>query len=303
MQRNGTRQIVLGVVLGTAMALLFAGRAHAQPNPQATEEFHHTVPMAANGTVDVAVVIGSIRVAGWDRNEVRVDAVKRGSSKERVAAVKINVNTSGNGIQIEAKYPERRNWFGFTTADESYYNGNDAVVTDYTLTVPRKARLTQIRTLRGDIVVAGIEGGISGGAMNGVITAKNVAGQVHLQAMNGNEEISLVRLDGDVEIECMRGDVRVTVPSDSNADLRIEALNGRIQSDFGAPSTEPGPPHLAAHVGQGGPSLNVRAFGGNVELRRANDGKRPSAITAASNVRDHWQPTPPRPPVPPRPRQ
>jgi hypothetical protein len=229
--------------------------------------------------------------------------VKRGSSKERVAAVKINVNTSGNGIQIEAKYPERRNWFGFTTADESYYNGNDAVVTDYTLTVPRKARLTQIRTLRGDIVVAGIEGGISGGAMNGVITAKNVAGQVHLQAMNGNEEISLVRLDGDVEIECMRGDVRVTVPSDSNADLRIEALNGRIQSDFGAPSTEPGPPHLAAHVGQGGPSLNVRAFGGNVELRRANDGKRPSAITAASNVRDHWQPTPPRPPVPPRPRQ
>src|SRR5579872_5956703 len=83
----------LGAFLGTLCALLAVAQAQASNYAgKVTEEFHHTYPMSANGRVELDNINGDVHISGWDRNEVKVDAVKYADSKERLDEAKIRVD-------------------------------------------------------------------------------------------------------------------------------------------------------------------------------------------------------------------
>src|SRR5258708_30954038 len=100
-----TRTIVTTLVLAAALTTAAGHRGRAaqldrlqQPQSQSLdfvspqkggadevrEEFHQTYPLSANGRVTVENLNGSVRIAVWDRNEVKVDAVKRAYRRERL---------------------------------------------------------------------------------------------------------------------------------------------------------------------------------------------------------------------------
>ncbi len=70
-------------VLVLAVASLAVGGALAQTRPELTEEFHQSYPLTAGGRVSLSNLNGKVRVTAWDRNEVRVDAVGRGSHRHQ----------------------------------------------------------------------------------------------------------------------------------------------------------------------------------------------------------------------------
>ena len=128
-----------GVILGTLMALaLNATLAHASDDGAVVkEEFHQTYPLAANGRVALENINGAVHITAWDRNEVKVDAVKRAHDEERLKDMEIRVNASSSSISIETHYRDRdQDW------NEDHRNPGSV---EYTLTVPRKARLDEHR--------------------------------------------------------------------------------------------------------------------------------------------------------------
>src|SRR6266550_1022854 len=97
------------------------------------EEFHQSYPLSANGRVSIENINGGVRIAVWDQNEVKVDAVKRAYRRERLDEAKIEVNATADSIRIKTEYPDRDQNF---TDDEGRRYNNPASV-DYSLTIPR----------------------------------------------------------------------------------------------------------------------------------------------------------------------
>jgi len=78
MNRQRQFPVRLGIVLGTICTLFVLGRAaHASDYRGAfTEEFHQTYALASDGRVELENVDGAVHISTWDRDEVKVDAVK-----------------------------------------------------------------------------------------------------------------------------------------------------------------------------------------------------------------------------------
>src|SRR6202048_3809328 len=84
-----------GAVLGTISALfLLSLAAHASDHRGAfTEEFHQTYALTPDGRVELDNINGAVHISSWDRNEVKVDAVKYADTKEGLDEARIEVDS------------------------------------------------------------------------------------------------------------------------------------------------------------------------------------------------------------------
>src|SRR5215475_10831225 len=102
MHRNRSSATWLGAVLGTLCALLtLALTAHASDHRGAlSEEFHQTYSITADGRIELDNINGPVHISTWDRNQVKVDAVKYADSKERLEEAKIEVESGQDYVSI-----------------------------------------------------------------------------------------------------------------------------------------------------------------------------------------------------------
>ena len=102
-------RFILGLITLAALALTAADSGRAQSSrPEVTEEFHQTYPLSASGRVSLSNINGSVHITAWDRNEVKVDAIKRARTPERLREAEIKVDANANAVEIETEYPEYR---------------------------------------------------------------------------------------------------------------------------------------------------------------------------------------------------
>src|SRR5215831_12475299 len=106
MNRHRESATWLGAILGTICALcIFALTAQASDHSGAlTEELHKTYELSANGRVELDNINGSVHISSWDRNEVKVDAVKYADTKERLDEAKIEIDAGKDYVSIQTKY-------------------------------------------------------------------------------------------------------------------------------------------------------------------------------------------------------
>src|ERR1700752_113319 len=94
MNRHRQAATWLGAVLGTVSALLvLALGAHASAHRGAlTEELHQTYALTSDGRIELDNINGAVRISSWDRNEVKVDALKYADTKERLDEATIEID-------------------------------------------------------------------------------------------------------------------------------------------------------------------------------------------------------------------
>lgn len=269
MQRQRNLATWLGTVLGTLCALLLiAAQGHASDHEgKLTEEFHQTYTLAANGRIELDNINGSVHINGWDRDEVKVDAVKYANSKERLDEAKIKVNAGRDSISIRTEYPDHDHTWNLLGRD------NPASV-EYTLTVPRHARLDEIKLINGSLDIQDVAGEVRASCINGRLSAHGLQGPTELSNINGHTEAGFDRLRDSIEISSVNGGVELTLPSDSQARLEASTMHGGIHNDFGL--------HVNNHnwvgndlhgeLGNGGTEIKVSNVNGGIEIRHASDG-------------------------------
>ena len=267
----------LGLVLGTISGLLlFVVLGHASDRGNLTDEFNQTYPLAANGRVSLENINGAVHISAWDRNEVKVDAVKRAGSKERLDEAQIKINHDQNYISIRTEYPEHENDWGRR-------HENPASV-EYTLTVPRGATLDQIELINGALDIEGVAGEVRASCINGHLTARGLQGRARLSTVNSRVAAEFQRLSGSpVDLESVNGAVLLTLPSDASADVQASTVSGSISDEFGI-----GVLHhkyvgheLHGQLGDGNTRIRLENVNGQIEIRHANDGK---ALSPAKNL-------------------
>ena len=234
-----------------------------------TEEFHKTYPLSPQGRIEIDNLDGAVHISTWDRNEVQVDAIKTARTKERLDEAKIEIEADANRISIRTHYPGDDHTF--------WHDGrhNDPANVEYTLTVPRQARLDKIELVNGALDLRGMAGEVHASCVNGSIHARELQGPAELNTVNGG-------LDAQVEIPASRlkfssvnGGVRVTLPSDASADINASTMSGSISNDFGLSEVR----HqfvgrsLHGELGGGSSHIEVSTVNGSIEIRHAGDGR------------------------------
>lgn len=263
---------------GVAALLLFVvagGAARAQERGadegQLTQELHLTRPLAADGRVSLKNITGGVRVSVWDRAEVRIDAVKRARTQKRLDEVEIDVVESSDSIAIRTVYPDAELRF------ERGGRDNPASV-EYSLTVPRRARVDAIDLVNGSLEVEGLAGEIRATCVNGRLVARNLTGAVHLTTVNGALDASFERLPSAVvSLSSVNGLLSVTLPADADATLRAATVHGAITNALGL-----SPQHgrhtgvsLSGVLGNGATRVKLDNVNGSIHIRRAGDARAP----------------------------
>jgi len=271
----------LGAALGSLCALLaLAIGAHASDHGGAlSEEFHQTYAITSAGRIELDNINGAVHISSWDRNEVKVDAVKYADTKERLDEAKIEIDSGKDYLSIRTKYPDHNNnW--------NWGSHNNPASVEYTLTVPRSASLDEIKLINGALDLTGISGEVRASCINGRLEAHDLSGRAKLSTINGRLDARFAQLSGqDVELNSVNGSLELTIPSDSNAEVDASTVSGGIDNDFGLRVND----HrfvghdLRGELGKGGSHIHLSDVNGRIEIRHAQDGRAMSPVKDRSH--------------------
>lgn len=240
--------------------LLLIAMAAVPATAKRMESWTAHFPLPVAGLVSVANVQGSIRVEGWDRAEVELTVKKTATGSASLDDVEVAVEPQGDWLHVQTLYQG---------------DSDDSVVVDYCLRVPRQVHLKSLRTVNGDIVVRSVEGPIEAHTLNGNIDERGVAGNVTARTLNGSIYVALRALPeapGALQLETINGDVQLLFPTGADADLVLNTVAGRIQSDlpFAARAVS-GDTSARARLGRGGVPVRLRTVRGDIRLAENDD--------------------------------
>ena len=268
MQGNRRLATWTGAILGAFLALMLSSAlAHARDDngDRVSEEFHHTYPLAADGRIELQNINGAVHIIAWDQNEVKVDAVKRASNDKELKNTEIRIDAKADSISIETHYAKEDDWGGH----------HDFASIEYTLMVPRQAKLDEIKLVNGSLDVAGVQGEVRASCVNGTLSAKQLGGKAKLNTVNGELEAKFERAGGEVELSSVNGSIDLTLPSDAKASIEANTVSGGIDNDFGLRTNN----HrfvghdLRGELGGGGAAIRLNNVNGTIDIHHASDGR------------------------------
>jgi hypothetical protein len=244
--------------LAFTLGLILAAVVQVRAQNKQVQEFHQTYSLSPYGHFSLDNVNGSVHIAGWDQNQVKVDAVKSVWSGTSLSDVTIEVDSRPDSIHIESKCPHR--WFG-----DSHWR------VDYTITVPSHVSIDKVGVVNGGVDIDDISGHVSASSVNGRIQTRDTSGGTDLSAVNGTIGTVLTTpdLSQPVSIKTVNGSISLSVPSDINAHLSAGTLNGGIACEFPIKINPGYVGHsLDGTVGKGGSEIRLKTVNGSISISR-----------------------------------
>jgi hypothetical protein len=271
-----------------ALSLLLLGGAltsRAQDTEKDAKE-QLTVALSAPGkpgSLDLSLVNGSIRVAGYGGKDVVIDAVARARQGDRRPTSKAETNgmkrlSAANSLNLTAE--EKNNHVEITT--DSYQHP-----VDLTIKVPQNFSLKLSTVNNGDITVDNVTGELEITNVNGLIKLSQVAGSAVANTVNGDLIVTFksVTAGAPMAFSTLNGKVDVTFPGSIKAALKMKSERGDVYSDFDVAvdkgsakvtrTSQNGLSRLSTDdwtygkVNGGGPEVMLKTFNGDIFLRKA----------------------------------
>jgi len=247
-----------------------------------TEKFEQSYPISANGRVSVSNVNGSIEMIAWDRNEVRLEATKIADSKESLDDVELRIDAQANSFSVETEYK-----------DTNWKNQRRKLEVHFKVSVPRTAVLNEIETVNGSVVAANFVNVTKISAVNGSVQASNLRGTADLSTVNGTvlADFDRVEQGSKIELSTVNGRINLMLPSDTNATVKADSLNGSITNGFGLPirKGEYVGRDLHGRLGTGEAQIKLDSVNGPLAINKKDDGKSASpAVNLLSTTRDSY---------------
>ena len=240
------------------------------------------------GLLKVEWVMGSINVKTHASNDVTVETkprrnridnrVTRRTPPEETAGLR-RIDSGGAPFTIES---DSNNVMTISGGD--FFAG----IGDLEVELPSKTNLN-LQTKLGTVTVDRVEGDIEATSFNGSINLTNIAGSVVAHSMNGSVAVSFQNIaEGKpMSFTSMNGNVDVTLPPATKANLKMRTGLGGIYTDFdiqmaasSASSANPAQDgtrvrrirvdkNVSGTINGGGADFDLRSQNGNIYLRKA----------------------------------
>ena len=277
-----TMKKTTGLIMMTLLMTWAAPALIAGPNEPGVQEV--VVPLTDPGrpvVLGASLLNGGIRVEGYDGNQVLVEVIPEGGQhSDRTRNGMRRIPNTSMGVTIEEQDNQVR--------VRGSWNSNIHLMK---LKVPRRTSIQLKCINNGDIHVSGVEGELELQNTNGKITALDIDGWVVAHTTNGEIKVTIDKLQSnkDMSFVTLNGDVDVTFPPGLKADLKINAGNGEIFTDFEFNMKEdsPGPiitsnrngghfkisldKEVRATIGGGGLEIYFKTWNGDILIRKSGN--------------------------------
>jgi len=245
------RSLVRRALVGLALTLGLS----ATPGFAISREYTKTLPLRSDGSFELHNVNGSVRIEGWDREEVEVRAVKTTPDREAVLdQVRIQIESTPDAVSVSTHYPE----------DEGV-----EVAVDYVIHVPRHAQLSRINNINGTLRVVSSEGVGDLHTVNGNIEVYEGSGNVRAHTTNGNVYLELKHPADSrgASAETTNGSVLLAIPVDLPAELEARCMNGNFSSELPMIIRGADQPRVVhGRLGSGGAPIHLGTVNGAIRV-------------------------------------
>lgn len=259
------QRLLLAIIVGLFVT---TSSASAEKYSRTETKFFNISP---NGSVVVDNVNGTIKVEGWDKNQVSLEVtktVRAGSSEEAdeyFSDLRVDIKSDGDFLEVKTHYPHD---FGGGFFDWLFNGGSRYGSVDYVLKVPSNVRLN-VGSTNGSVRVREVIGKVKAHSTNGRIDLEDVGGMVEGNTTNGaitariSDKVELRQLD----LGTTNGGISVYCPEDINADIHAHTTNGGIHTDF--PITIQGGfsrTSLEGTINKGGNEIRLHTTNGGISI-------------------------------------
>jgi DUF4097 and DUF4098 domain-containing protein YvlB len=289
--------------LAAALVLLTAWTRPAA----AQQKVEERRPAAAAGLVEIDNPAGSLRVIGWNQNEVTVTGTL-GPGAEGLSVtgeknrIRVEVETRGNphGVtsNLEVHVPEGSRLeiesFGGSIAVSDVKGTVRAENVNGDITVSGPSHEVDVQTVNGSLEVSAPARRVHAESVNGSVTVRGASGEVEASTVNGGLLVSggtfshghletvngKVRFEGDLaksavlDAESVSGAIELSLPGTVAADFTLSTFSGTIENDLGpaldreSGHDNPSEKELSFTTGAGGASVTIHTLSGAIAIRK-----------------------------------
>jgi serine/threonine protein kinase len=263
--------VIVPFVVNAGSHMVTGMSASHWPGAEVTENFETNCPLVTNGQFSLDNVNGATDITGWDQGQVVVKAVKHAYSQEDLEGLTIDVDSETNSLAIHTRQPHDSGILGFLLGFDTSHGG----WVDYTVQVPRGARLDKINSVNGRVSIAGVSGSIRASTVNGSAEVHGAQSDLDVSTINGRVSADLAVLGAgqDVTFSAVNGKIDATLPANSDATVSASSVNGSLKSDFPeltVTSDFPVGRHLNGTLGKGGAVVKATVVNGAIHFIRAD---------------------------------
>ena len=227
------------------------------------QKFEQNYTLEQTGTMSVENIDGSIRIYCWNEPEVKLEAIKKAYSAERLSEIAVDIATTPKSLTVKTKFPPQPGWWSFRDRSGTV---------DYTIIAPQTVKLTNVSLANGDLLIEGLRGGTATASLsNGRIAAHNSFGDLHLRVGNGGLDIFYdwwEEMLFSLDLAITNGGIHAVLPGAAKINLNAETVNGNITSDFGKNRVKEGRVKTleTSTFGERAPKWKLRSVNGNIRL-------------------------------------
>lgn len=251
------------MLLASAL-LALAGAVHLPVTSTIHQESSRVYPLSARGRVTLQNVNGDVHIRAWDRNEVRIAAVKTATSRGLLDEAHVTIDATSDSISIRTLYGQG--------------SASNPGSVEFTVMVPRHAQLSEIKAINGAVDIEGVSGGINASSVNGPVRAEKIGGDVRLSTVNGKLEASFDRLSDArmISMNSVNGPISLAIPYDAGAEFNARNVTGGIDNDFGIPVSRDHAAGSQLHgvLKGGGTYINLKNINGTIYIMPMSHGRR-----------------------------
>lgn len=248
------------------MVLSGCGSADNRVLEEVVEQVYSVEPKA---NVSIQNRDGAVLVYGSDANEMRVLAVKKAYSRERLNQIAIDVSTKAGAVSVTTRFPPQ---------PKSALSDRSGTV-DYTIVVPETASISALDLNAGEVLLDSIHGPEVRARLNdGRIFARNCFTNLDLTMNRGMLTLGFDWWEQEqfsTQVNVGQGNAWVFLPTEAAFHLIARAAHGKIANDFNnVPLTvnSSAPEMKIDQIMNGGGSatIKVQVGKGNIKIAEAN---------------------------------
>ena len=222
------RMAVASVTTVLVMVFLLPGCNSKKENEgPGTEVIEQTYKINPNASLRIDNPRGSITIRGTDRSDAQLRAVKSASSAAQLKDITVNVTADPGDILIKTAFLRQKN--------QPFFAGSWSV--DYTLLVPRDARIPRLDVDDGNVSIEGIQNAdVRANVVNGRLEVRNCCGDLKVSVANGALDLIYDRCEGpyfSADAQVLNGNARLSIARGASFRIRGETVNGKIVNELG----------------------------------------------------------------------